>query len=238
MYVRKIQLIAGTTYSVSLPKEWVMKNGLDKQRTVSMTVNKDQTLIISPKKLDKDLDSKEFSLSVDEYGDTIEQILFSLFYTGYEDITLYSVKGIPPEIQSLIKRVLSFMSGTEIVYEDSHKIKLKVLLDTEKLDIHQIFFRIYLLINSTISILEKDIDKDALSVNENEIDRLYHLLVKLISRATLQPHFIVQSNIGSPTNILSYLLIAKRLEHLGDNLYRMITYYEKSGDKKSNSSTS
>ena len=41
MQRRKIQLIAGTTYSVSLPKDWIRKNNL-KENQASFTIARDK----------------------------------------------------------------------------------------------------------------------------------------------------------------------------------------------------
>jgi len=48
MHRRKIQLIAGTTYSVSLPKEWVRKNNLKEKNEILFYEKNDRTLVISP----------------------------------------------------------------------------------------------------------------------------------------------------------------------------------------------
>ena len=44
---RKIQLIAGSTYTVSLPKSWVIKNNLKEKSQISITENNDRTLVLS-----------------------------------------------------------------------------------------------------------------------------------------------------------------------------------------------
>ena len=89
MHRRKIQLIAGTTYSVSLPKEWVKKNNLKEQNEILFYEKGDRTLLLSPDAAGaKDL--KAITLNIDNYLENIDQVLFAVYYVGVEIITLFS----------------------------------------------------------------------------------------------------------------------------------------------------
>src|SRR3989344_9454583 len=146
MEKRKIQLIAGTTYSISLPKEWVKNNKLKEKSVLSIIENNDKTLTLtSEKKEDKNI--KNISLDIDNHSNNIDQLIFSLYYLGAENIEINSKENIPKEIKSRIRRAIQNMSGSEIVYEDKNKIIIKVLLDKSKIDINQTIYRVWLLIN-------------------------------------------------------------------------------------------
>ena len=66
MPTRKIQLIAGTTYSLSLPKDWVLKNNLKEKQEIQIYENNDRSLIISPKNLEKKK-LNQMSIEIDKY---------------------------------------------------------------------------------------------------------------------------------------------------------------------------
>jgi phosphate uptake regulator len=218
MHQRKIQLIAGSTYSVSLPKEWVLKNSLKEKSIVSIIIHDDESLIINPQSQSIETTNK-INLNIDEYGTNIGQVLFSLYYSGFEDITLVSSRTIPDRAKLSIKKKINYMSGTEIVYEDSQKIRLKVLLDTKKLDINQIFFRICLLINSSIDVLMKGKHLETIELNEDEVDRLYHLTAKILSLSSLNSDILKSSNVKYSSNIVPFSLISKKLENIADNIF-------------------
>ncbi len=119
------------------------------------------------------------------------------------------------------------MSGTEITYEDKKKIDIKVLLDKSKVEITQVLYRIVLIIESSIlSIIEK-LDLNELRINENEIDRLYHLMAKMISISLIDSKILNSSKINNISLIPSYFLISKRLENIGDSLYYLSKYLYK-----------
>src|SRR3989344_430802 len=110
MHRRKIQLIAGTTYSVSLPKEWVRKNNLKEKNEISIYEQNNRTLVISPHTIErKKLD--EISLDIDEYASNIDQILFAIYYLGIDHIDLFSKKELTKDVKSIIKKTITHMSG-------------------------------------------------------------------------------------------------------------------------------
>jgi len=223
---RKIQLIAGTTYSVSLPKGWVKKNNLKEKSEVEINDENDGTLSIYPGFSEKkDLD--KMNLLIEDYQDNIDQILFSLYYLGIEEINFMSKKEISAETKAKIRNVMDYMSGSEIVYEDKTNIKIKVFLDKSKVNINQVFYRIFLLIESSLNHMQDKRQKTELRNNEKEIDRLYHLIVKIISLSLANPKIIKSSGVNNISLIPSYFLISKRLEHIGDRIYQVSKYIRK-----------
>src|SRR3989338_4913945 len=145
MQRRKIQLIAGTTYSVSLPKDWIKKNSLKEKNELYIHEKNDRTLVISPNLVEEKRLS-DISLNVDDYILNIDQILFALYYLGIENISLFSKNGLAKDVKAKIRKTLTHMSGTEISYEDEERIVIKGLLDSSKIDITQLIYRISLII--------------------------------------------------------------------------------------------
>ena len=214
---RKIQLIAGTTYTVSLPKEWVKKNGLKEKSEISILEKNDRQLLLSP----FSFESKkpvEMSLDIDEHLDNIDQIMFAVYYLGIDSINLYSNKALTKQTESKIRRALMNMSGAEITHQDKHKIAIKVLLDKSKIDIMQVAYRISLIIDSSISNIMENGDLEEIRFNENEIDRLYHLITKTISVSLVDSSILHSSKIKNVSLVPSYMIISKKLENIADNI--------------------
>ncbi|MBU2640130.1 MAG: AbrB/MazE/SpoVT family DNA-binding domain-containing protein [Nanoarchaeota archaeon] len=227
MHKRKIQLIAGTTYTISLPKEWVRKNNLKEKNEILIHEKNDRTLVISPHSIEgKKLN--EISLNIDEYASNIDQVLFAVYYLGIENITLFSKKEITKDVKVKIRKTITHMSGTEIGYEDKQKITIKVLLDKSKVDITQVFYRISLIIESSISNILEQLDINEIRINENEIDRLYHLIAKIVSLSLIDSNILYSSKIRNVSLIPAYFLIGKKLENIGDNINHLSEYLHKS----------
>src|SRR3989344_3236251 len=227
MNTRRIQLIAGSTYTVSLPKDWISKNKLKSKDEVSVSQMGDGNLLISPKTI-KDRNLKEISLNLSEYAQNIDQVLFETYYLGFETIHLTSNTPLSKEVRAKVRKVLTRLVGTEISYEDSKKITITVLLDKSKVDLIQILYRIFLLIESSITNLVEGLDINEIKINENEIDRLYHLNTKIISLSLTNSEVLSSSKIRNVSLIPSYFLISKKLENMGDAINHMAKYIVKS----------
>ena len=223
---RKIQLIAGSTYTISLPKEWVVKNKLKEKNEILIYEKGDRTLMLSPHSMEsKKLE--DISLNIDDHLSEINQVLFALYYLGIENISLFSKNDIAKEIRTRIIKTITNMSVTEVSYEDAKNIKIKVLLDKSKVEIPQVIYRIGLIIGLSVANLLDGFDITEVRINENEIDRLYHLISKIVSLSLIDSNILKSSKIDNVIFIPSYFLIGKRLENLGDNIYYLSEYIEK-----------
>jgi DNA-binding transcriptional ArsR family regulator len=111
------------------------------------------------------------------------------------------------------------MSGSEISYEDKKKMTIKVLLDIKRVDILQILYRINLIIELSLKSLLENTDLKEMKINEDEIDRLYHLCTKSISLSLIDTGVLESSSIKNISLIPGFFLISKRLENIGDSIY-------------------
>mgnify|MGYP001559632270 CR=1 FL=1 len=215
---RKIQLIAGTTYSISLPKEWIKKNNLKEKQELAIYEKGDNTLLISPSEV-KEEKREKISMNVDEFKSNIDRVLLELYYLGFETIELYSKTKLSKEEIASIRKTINCMSGTVVNHEDDNKIIIKVLLDKSKVDIIQAIYRMSLIVEQTLINISEGINMEEITINENEIDQLYHLVTKIISLAINDSVLLRSSKIQYAQLIPSYLLIGKKLENLADVLY-------------------
>ncbi len=223
VYKRKIQLVAGTTYSLSLPKDWVRKNNLKEKNQVEVYEKADRSLIISPNTIEEKA-LKEISLNIDEYVQNIDQVMFAVYYLGVETITVFSKSEITKDAKTKVRRTLSHMSGAEIAFEDKKKIQIRVLIDKSKVDIKQILYRIVLIIDLSITNILEHFDIEEIRMNEYEIDRLYHLIAKIISTSLIDSKVLLSSNIKNASLIPSYFLMSKKLENIADNIMYLSEY--------------
>jgi len=226
MQTRRIQIIAGSTYSISLPKDWIKRNNLKEKEELNILQNDDGSLIVSPKKINLKR-SNEISINIKEYPNSVDQILYEPYYLGFEKINFYSKEEFPKDARAKIRKAVNTMIGTEIIYEDKNTITIGVLLDKSKVDMVQLLYRIFLLIDSSITNVTGKLDRIEIKINEGEIDKIYHLITKIISLSLLDSVLLESSKIKHIFLIPSYLLISKRLENIGDVVNRLSAYLAK-----------
>lgn len=221
MDVRKIQSIAGSSYSVSLPKDWVKKRGLKEGKTLAIYENHDGSLTLDSNSEKMNV-AEEMTIKVEDFKESLECVLLSVYYLGVERINIISSKEFTREIRAAIRGSLDKMSGTEISYEDEKKVTLSILLDKNKINVHQILYRIILLLDSELSSISNGkVDLKEAEFSEREIDRLYNLLRRIINVSLRESQILQSSQIKKVVNIPAYSLISRKFENIGDILFKM-----------------
>ncbi len=228
---RKIQLVAGTTYQISLPKPWIAKNNLKEGKELLVLERSDHSLLITPQ-YEESLTREKITINVDTIQNQVDRVLFELYYLGFSEIDFISKHQIEKKTKAIIRQTINCMSGTEITFEDEHKITITVMIDRSKVDIVQTLYRIVLLIKQSIDNLFEDQNHDELEINEEEIDRLYHLITKIISLSAIRTDILHSSKIKNAAAIPNYFLVAKKLENIGDDIFYLGTQHAKIGTEE------
>lgn len=225
---RRIQLVGGSTYSVSLPKDWVRQNKLKEKDEITFEERTDRTLLVRPN-AGLERKANEISLNLAEFSQVIDQVIFSVYYQGIENITIFSKSDIGLDDKARIRKAISHMSGTEISYEDKQKIIIKVLLDKSKVNVNQVLQRIGLIMEQSVKNLAGSLNMNEIRVNENEINRLYQLTAKTVSLSLVDSKILESSGIEDIPLTLSYFLLAKKLENTGDSIKRLAKHLDRKG---------
>ena len=114
MESRKLQLTGGSTYIVSLPKNWVSSSGLSKNDAVIIMERADGTLLLSPGKKGK---RRESTITVavhrNENPVHVRRRLLGAYIGGCRVIKVKATKDrrIEPEIRNQIREFTSTVIG-------------------------------------------------------------------------------------------------------------------------------
>jgi len=217
-FIRRLQKI-GSTILVSLPKEWVDENKLEKsiqveletgQNSITITVNKDNK------------PSKEVVISYPlPKEENITADLTGAYLLGYDIIRIKCKTTIPITDREKIRKSMRRLVGVEIIEEDSSNINIQFLLDTTSLNPEKILKRMSTIalgmFNDTLNSLISD-DKttlQTLSDRDEEINRQYFLLVRLIRSTMLDQRLASAFNMEN-IDILDFRIAANLLETAGD----------------------
>jgi phosphate uptake regulator len=226
-YVRRLQKIASSLL-ISLPKVWVMKNDLDKGSTILIEVNQDNSLTMTPSSSTGD-SIKEVSIP---YPQTVALDLTNLIYgaylLGYDIIRIRGKSPITYEDRELIRRTTRKLVGLEIVDEDGSNIVSQFLLDANTLDPVKILRRMNGIVagmyHDSLNLLDNKEKSIALSIasRDDEVDRQYFLLVRLIRSAIIEKKLATKLNLSN-IDILDYRIAANHLETAGDYISDLIS---------------
>lgn len=207
-----------------MPKEWVDANNLEKSDEVeletgptslSITLSKDQRL---PKEV-------VISYPVPKEENIIADIT-GAYLLGYDIIKIKGKSVISIEDREKIRASMRRLVGMEIVDEDSSNINVHFLLDATTLSPQKILKRMSSIalgmFRDTLNTLTSD-DKTVLqtiSNRDDEIDRQYFLLVRLI-RSTMVDKKLANALNLENIDILDYRIAANLLEAGGDTIVEL-----------------
>jgi phosphate uptake regulator len=206
---------------ISLPSEWVRINRLNKGNTVFIETNEDNSISLFPSEA-SDSQIKDVTILYSESSvDSLINQIYGAYLLGYNDIRIKGKRQILFEHREHIKLTMRKLVGLEIVDEDNSNIAIQFLLDANTLDAEKILRRM----NSIVGGMYRDaLDglrlksegiKNLIFSRDDEVDRQYFLLVRLIRSAMVDQKLARKLNLSN-IDILDYRIAANHLESAGD----------------------
>ena len=222
-FTRRLQKI-GSSILVSLPKEWIDANNLDKTNQVEIETNKNNLSIRTQlsKRPSKDI---EITYPLPK-GESIVPTITGAYLLGFDMIKIVSKSPISITDRESIRGSTRRLVGMEIIDEDATNISVQFLLDETSINPQNILKRMSSIalgmFSDVVSSLESG-DKTNLETIVNrdaEINRQYFLLVRLIRSTIMDARLANIFNLEN-IDILDYRIAANTLEIAGDTVVEL-----------------
>ena len=222
-FTRRLQKI-GSSILVSLPKEWIDANNLDKTNQVEIETNQNNLSIRT--QLSK-RPSKEIEISYPlPKGESIVPTITGAYLLGFDIIRIVSKSPISITDRESVRGSMRRLVGMEIIDEDATNISVQFLLDETSVNPQNILKRMSSIalgmFSDVVSSLETG-DKTNLETIANrdvEINRQYFLLVRLIRSTIMDTRLAGIYNLEN-IDILDYRIAANTLEIAGDTVVEL-----------------
>jgi len=222
-FTRRLQKI-GSSILVSLPKEWIDANNLDKTNQVEIETNQNNLSIRT--QLSK-RPSKEIEISYPlPKGESIVPTITGAYLLGFDIIKIVSKSPISITDRESVRGSMRRLVGMEIIDEDATNISVQFLLDETSVNPQNILKRMSSIalgmFTDVVSSLETG-DKSNLETIANrdaEINRQYFLLVRLIRSTIMDTRLAGVFNLEN-IDILDYRIAANTLEIAGDTVVEL-----------------
>src|SRR5919204_3159557 len=220
-YARRLQQI-GSSILVSLPSQWIKSNNLKKGSIVPVDINRDNSISIFPSENELEDGIKELTIPYSPLSmDILVNQVYGAYLLGYDMIRIKASLQISFEDADRIKKAMRKLVGLEIVDEDGFHISAQFLLDANTLDAEKILRRMSAIVAGMYrDLLEAIRSKEnsirrVISGRDDEVDRQYFLLVRLIRSAMMDQKLAGKLNLSN-IDILDYRISANLLESAGD----------------------
>jgi len=231
--MRKIQLTGGSTFIVSLPKEWVEQMGLEKGSLVSIVKGDDLSLRLRPKAVEKGERQRRAIIGVsreDEPNSVVRRVV-SAYLVGYNIIQVMDPENRIDTAQRLAIKDFTRrkLVGTEILSDLPNELTLQVLLSYAELSVKDALRRMGIIAASMHreALLAVGVDDSTLAreviAMDDEVDRFSLYIIRLLKVAVSDSLVLRESGLRSPRECLGYRLITKSVERMADHAVNIAT---------------
>lgn len=227
MEIRKVQVTGGSSYVITLPKEWVKSLNIKKNDPLGLMAQPDGTLLITPKTTGEKIHrTKEFSVDTIDDPEYLFRLLVGAYIMGYSLIVVTSEKRIPPFVVECVTTFTQTAIGPEIIEETMNSITIKDLLNPAEMPFDKTIRRMYIILktmheDAVAALRERDksLAKDVIA-RDSSVDRLQWLIARQ-SNVVLRDVTLSKKMEVTQEEAMYYFLISRIIERIGDHAVRI-----------------
>jgi len=225
---RRLQVTGGSTFILSLPKEWATKNELKQGSSMIVREEDDGSLSISPSSFPKKEKQDEAYIKVTQTDnpDAIMRTVISAYLSGYNilHIRAQGQKILPAKTRNQLKHFArNYLVGTEIVIDTPTDLTLQVLLNYPELTVQNALSRMSIIASSMHKealLAFKNLDygsAKAVIETDREVNRFGLYIVRLLKLAVSNQRIVKEIGLRYQKECIGYRLIAKSVERTADH---------------------
>lgn len=225
--VRKLQLVGGSTYVLSLPKKWIDELNLKTGDPVSIVKNVNRSLSILPtvSSHTAKISKSKAVISQKESVDSVQRKIIAMYLAGYQILEVQAKGGRiqldhKQAIRDLVRRN---MIGTEIVESTSESLTIQILTSLPELSINDALKRMFLLTTTmhrqAIDAL-KEMDTELgeeITHLDDEVDRFSLYILRNLTLAVEHERILRDIGLKKPSDCISYRIVVKSIERVADH---------------------
>ena len=228
MELRKVQFTGGSSYVLTLPKEWIEAQKIKKNDSLGVEIQPDGTLLITRSINQESAQrTKEFDLTGITEPAYLFRLLIGAYISGYTFIVIHSHQRLPPFVRDVVRKFTQMTIGQEVIGETDTEIMLKDLLNPAEMPFDNTIKRMFIIVKAmhedaitAIQSQNQTLANDVTS-RDNDVDRLHWLIARqtnmILSNATLSRKMDI-----SPVMALHYFTISRIIERIGDHAERIV----------------
>ena len=222
---RNLQKLGGS-FVISLPKKWIdnynlgepvsvdEKTNRNTYSTVSIEIQSDGSLLLSPKIIQKEEELKEeLVLEANPYV-VWELLKYSL--AGQTNIIITSDKEINKSLRNDVRFYVNGLPNTEITEETKHRIVIQNF-GYKKIPTKKLIQRLlYLVANMFEDLRNKSFDD--LNYNYEQLKKFYFILVIHIRTYLKTGIYVSEEGDFTPLEAMDYRMFCEKIEEIGEIL--------------------
>jgi phosphate uptake regulator len=223
---RKIQRVGHSTFSISLPKDWIVNTGLKQGDLLMFLLEKDGSLKLLPSSMvERKTPIEEYEINSDLCNEPrmLERLIVGNYTLGRDAFSIVSSTRISSMHAEEVRQITHRLMGLGIVQETPQRIDLQASIDPTKFKIDMLMRRLSVIASTmhteaiqALTESDQQLAEDAIR-REDEADMMYWLSIRLLLSAQRDRTIADKIGIEEPSQILYFGLINRYLEMIADN---------------------
>ncbi|MEM3851699.1 MAG: PhoU domain-containing protein [Methanomassiliicoccales archaeon] len=222
METRKVQFTGNSTFTLSLPREWVNRMGIKKGDLLGLMQEGNGRIVITPALNEKKL-SMERTITINrEQPAHVLRMLIGAYVMGFDTITVKGRDKLDLQIKDVVRQFTRSVTGVEIVEDTGNSVSVKDLSDISELSQEKATRRLYLIgrsmhVDVMTALLTDDRTLAADVVGrDTDADRIYWLIMKEHNMLSRNP--AASEKLGvTPDESSAFFQISRYLERIADH---------------------
>jgi phosphate uptake regulator len=227
MEIRRVQITGGSSYIITLPKEWITSRNIKKNDPLGIHIQSDGTLLLTPKITQEPQQKiKEFDVSKISKPTYLLQLLIGAYIAGYSSIKITSPSRMSTAVRNVIRSFTQLAIGPEVIEETETMVILKDLHNPTEMPFDRTIKRMHIIVKGmhedamrALHTNDNPLAEDVLS-RDNDVDRLHWLVARqynmLLQNASLAEKMNITIGMAS-----TCFFISRIIERIGDHVVRI-----------------
>ena len=223
MDVRRVQVTGGSSYVLTLPKEWITSMKIKKNDPLSISMQSDGSLLITSK-IVQESQQKTKEINVDQISTQTYLLrrLIGAYIAGATSIKIVSRSRISSSVRMTVRTFTQASIGPEVVEETDTCIVLKDLLNPLEMPFDKTIKRMHIIVKgmhedamTALETADKELAHDVVS-RDSDVDRLNWLIARQHNSILQNVSLAAKMNITIEESS-TYFLISRIIERIGDH---------------------
>ncbi|MFA5269560.1 MAG: PhoU domain-containing protein [Methanoregula sp.] len=227
MEIRRVQVTGGSSFVVTLPKDWAESQKIVKNDPVGLVVQPDGTLLITKQITEEPVQRiKEIDSTAIADPAFLFRMLIGAYITGFTVIRITTKVRFPPFVRTVVRDFTQMTIGQEVVEETESVITIKDLLNPSEMPYDNTIKRMFVIIKTmhedAMTALETHNRSLAMDVikRDTDADRLNWLIARqtnmILQNASLSRKMGISQNMA-----MNYYQLSRIIERVGDHAVRI-----------------
>lgn len=150
---RRLQVVGRTSYSISIPKSWVLRMGLKPGDILEISEGIDGSLKLSPPEIRLRRSTCRINADLCRDLDHLEAIILASYRVGYDVVQVTCSKSPIHELSKSLESLIERLPGFELDQGENSELILRNVLDYSRFPADDLVKRSYIMVSEMLNTL-------------------------------------------------------------------------------------